>query len=123
MTDSRLLLVSNRLPVSAQAAADGIRVVPSSGGLATGLGAWHHRTDSLWCGWPGDVATATAAQRDALDRDLHERGLVPVHLGRELASRYYDGFANRVLWPLFHYLTDRVAAGVEGWDAYVEANA
>jgi trehalose 6-phosphate synthase/phosphatase len=89
MTDSRLLLVSNRLPVSAQTTLEGIRVVPTSGGLATGPGAWHRRADGLWCGWPGDVTVATAAQREALEHDLHARGLVPVHLGRDLTSRYY----------------------------------
>jgi trehalose 6-phosphate synthase/phosphatase len=116
------MLVSNRLPVSGLITPDGIHAIPSSGGLATGLRAWHERADALWCGWPGDLSGATAGQRDAFDRQLHQHGIAPVHLSRELVARYYDGFANRVLWPLFHYLTDRLPADADGWDAYVAAN-
>ena len=123
MMPSRLLLVSNRLPVTARLTADGLSIVSSSGGLATGLGAWHQQSNGLWCGWPGDVSGATCAQREAFDRDLHERGIVPVHLSRDQVERYYDGFANRVLWPLFHYLVDRVPVDADGWEAYKSANS
>jgi trehalose 6-phosphate synthase/phosphatase len=36
---------------------------------------------------------------------------------------YYQGFANRVLWPLFHYSVERVPADGSGWAAYEEVNA
>jgi trehalose 6-phosphate synthase/phosphatase len=116
------MLVSNRLPVTCHPTPDGIRCAPSSGGLATGLGAWHRRSGGLWCGWPGDLSHATVAERDAFDRELSEDRLVPVHLSRQEVSEYYDGFANRVLWPLFHYLMDRVPVDAGGWDAYQAAN-
>jgi trehalose 6-phosphate synthase/phosphatase len=122
MTDSRVVLVSNRLPVTGLVSADGIRTVPSCGGLIAGLNAWHQRSEGLWCGWPGDLSGAPAAQREQFDRTLHERGIVPVHLSRGQVAGYYDGFANRVLWPLFHYLTDRVPADADGWEAYVAVN-
>jgi trehalose 6-phosphate synthase/phosphatase len=122
MTESRIILVSNRLPIWGRPTADGVRAVPSSGGLATGLNAWHERTEGLWCGWPGDLSGATADERQAFDRELHQRGIVPVHLPQALVSRFYDGFSNRVLWPLFHDLADRVPVDPDGWDAYVTAN-
>ena len=118
----RLLIVSNRLPVSAQVAPDGLRMVPSSGGLATGLRPWHERSAGLWLGWPGDVSGATTAQKEQLEQDLHRRGLVPVHLTGDQVDGYYHGFANRVLWPAFHYLIDRVPVDATGWDAYREVN-
>ena len=37
-------------------------------------------------------------------------------------ERLYYGFANRVLWPLFHYLIDRVPVDAAGWDAYRDVN-
>jgi trehalose 6-phosphate synthase/phosphatase len=123
MTSDRLLIVSNRLPVSARTTADGIRTVDSGGGLATGLRPWHARSRGVWLGWPGDVSGATVAQRDAFDGRLYERGIVPVHLSGDQVAGYYHGFANRVLWPLFHYLIDRVPVGATGWEAYRDANA
>ena len=97
-------------------------MVPSSGGLATGLRRWHERSDSLWLGWAGDQSGATAAQQEAFDQCTQERRIVPVHLSSDQVDRYYHGFANRVLWPLFHYLIDRVPTDVSGWDAYRDAN-
>jgi len=118
----RLLIVSNRLPVRAQVTAGAVRLVASSGGLATGLRSWHERSQGLWLGWPGDVSGATTAQRDDFDRRLHERGIVPVHLSADQVDRCYHGFANRVVWPLFHYLIDRVPIDGAGWDAYRDVN-
>jgi trehalose 6-phosphate synthase/phosphatase len=118
----RLLIVSNRLPVRAAASASGVRLTPASGGLATGLRPWHERTRGLWIGWPGDLARLPPDARAAIDRELAARAIVPVHLSHEQVERYYHGFANRVLWPLFHYLIDRVPVHAAGWDAYVEVN-
>jgi trehalose 6-phosphate synthase/phosphatase len=48
--------------------------------------------------------------------------LVGVPLTDEQVSRYYEGFSNGVLWPLFHYLLDQVPLHVRDWEPYVEVN-
>ena len=118
----RLLIVSNRLPVTAQRTGEKVSLGPGSGGLASGLRHWHERSAGLWIGWPGDVSQFTSDQRGELDRQLHQRGIVPVHLSHAQIDRYYHGFANRVIWPLFHYLIDRIPVDDTGWDAYREVN-
>jgi trehalose 6-phosphate synthase/phosphatase len=120
---ARLLVVANRLPVSVRAHQDGVRVGRASGGLATGLRSWQEQSSAVWVGWPGDVSRMTVAQREALDRKLAASNLVPVHLTVEEIDRYYEGFANQVLWPLCHYLVDRVPVDASGWAAYRAANA
>ena len=115
MGSDRLLVVSNRLPVSARLAAEGIRIVPSAGGLATGLRPWHERSNGVWFGWPGDVSSATPGMRDELDRASPElRASCRCICPHDQVSRYYDGFSNGVLWPLFHYLLDRVPLDATG---------
>ena len=123
MKSSRLLIVSNRLPVCAEITAAGLQVSASSGGLATGLGSWHRTSDALWIGWAGDLAGATPPQLEELKLQLAEQRLVPVTLSHDQVNRYYHGFANRVLWPTFHYLIDQLPVDDAGWDAYQEANA
>jgi trehalose 6-phosphate synthase/phosphatase len=118
----RLLIVSNRLPVTARRTADGVALTPASGGLATGMQPFHEASHGLWIGWPGDVSNFSPAERDDLEAQLQGRGIVPVHLSNEHVDRYYHGFSNRVLWPLFHYLIDRVPVHAAGWDAYKEVN-
>jgi trehalose 6-phosphate synthase/phosphatase len=122
MGSGRLLIVSNRLPATARADGTRVRLAPASGGLATGLRPWHERSGGLWIGWPGDVAGFTMEQRADLEHQLTRRGIVPVYLSQEDIERYYDGFSNRVLWPLFHYLIDRVPVDATGWDAYTQVN-
>jgi trehalose 6-phosphate synthase/phosphatase len=122
MEFQRLLIVSNRLPVTTQVEAGAVHLADASGGLATGLRSWHERSDGVWIGWPGDVENYTEAERRELERQLVARRIEPVYLSADDARRYYDGFSNRVLWPLFHYLVDRVPVDATGWDAYRHAN-
>lgn len=118
----RLLIVSNRLPVVARVAGGNVVVSDASGGLASGLRSYHERSDGLWVGWPGDVSRLTPEQRQGLERELRRRGIAPVTLTHDHIERYYNGFSNRVLWPLFHYLVDRVPVEAAGWDAYRQVN-
>jgi trehalose 6-phosphate synthase/phosphatase len=122
-TRDRLLIVSNRLPITARQTSGKLVLTPASGGLATGMRPFHESSNGLWIGWPGDVSRFSAADRKALDTALDARGIVPVHLSSEQIDRYYHGFSNRVLWPLFHYLIDRMPVDASGWDAYKEVNA
>jgi trehalose 6-phosphate synthase/phosphatase len=118
----RLLTVANRLPVTARLESGGVRLHPASGGLATGLSGWHEGARGLWIGWPGPVARLTEEQQRSLEAQLRDSHLVPVHLSQDQVERYYEGFSNRVLWPLFHYQIDRVPVDASGWEAYRQAN-
>ena len=122
MSASRLLIVSNRLPVTVRASDGEPEIVASGGGLATGLGPWHQSSGGLWVGWPGDLSGLSAARCRDLDAELGRRGIATVHLSGDQVERHYHGFANRVLWPLCHYLIDRVPIEAAGWDAYRQVN-
>jgi trehalose 6-phosphate synthase/phosphatase len=118
----RLILVSNRLPVTVATKGDGVDVVASAGGLATGLRGHHDKSDSLWVGWPGETAGWDDAHKAALETKLDELRCVSVHLSSEEIERYYDGFSNAILWPLFHYLLDRVPMDSRDWEVYRTVN-
>jgi trehalose 6-phosphate synthase/phosphatase len=123
MDHPRTLLVSNRLPVSLAPTASGYNLVPSSGGLATALREVHEKGDGRWIGWVGDTARMSEATRERLKGDLAESRLVGVPLSASEVSLYYDGFSNAVLWPLFHYLLDKVRLdAVNEWRAYRAVN-
>jgi trehalose 6-phosphate synthase/phosphatase len=118
----RLLLVSNRMPTTVRVARDGIELVPSTGGLATGLRPAHERNNGLWFGWPGTSGRLSPRQRAQLDERLAEQRLVPVHLSPTDVNRFYHGFSNGVLWPLFHYSLDHMPIDVLDWRAYHDVN-
>jgi trehalose 6-phosphate synthase/phosphatase len=119
---SRLLIVANRLPITVQVRDGEVEVERSTGGLATGLLRPHEQAGGVWVGWSGAPESLTPEQQAALDAKLKEERLVSVSLTADQVTRYYEGFSNGVLWPLFHYLLDQVPLHGSDWDAYVEVN-
>lgn len=118
----RVLIVANRLPVTVRAGESGVEVQKSSGGLATGLLRPHQQSGGLWIGWSGASDDLTPQQQSELDQQLAGMRLVAVPLSGEQIVRYYEGFSNGVLWPLFHYLLDQVPLHMRDWEPYVEVN-
>jgi trehalose 6-phosphate synthase/phosphatase len=118
----RLLLVSNRLPVTVKVEKDAVSVVRSAGGLATGLSGPHENSGGLWIGWPGEVSRLSESQRASVESQLAELRCVPLYLSASEVSRFYEGYSNRVLWPLCHYLLDRVPQQNRDWDTYRKVN-
>jgi len=119
---ARLLIVANRLPVTVEDGPDGPRLEPSAGGLASALRDVHTVGETLWLGWPGELPRGRKARQLIAER-LGELGAIPVQLTRDEVARYYDGFSNGVLWPLFHYLLDKVRLDAEReWEVYRAVN-
>jgi trehalose 6-phosphate synthase/phosphatase len=119
----RVLIVANRLPVTVNPTATGVEVQKSSGGLATGLLRPHEQSGGLWIGWSGATEEELSAeQRTALNEQLAAMRLVSLPLTAEQVARYYEGFSNGVLWPLFHYLLDQMPLHVRDWAPYAEVN-
>ena len=119
MLTGKLAIVSNRLPIRIDRDARAFR--PSIGGLATALRRVAATGDVTWYGWPGEVVAG--ADVAWVEPELAARRLVPIHLTAQETTRYYDGFANGVIWPLFHYLLEKVNLDAENdWREYVRVN-
>lgn len=119
----RLLIVSNRLPVTVRVEAGRPVVRRSVGGLATGLSGPHQESGGLWIGWPGNVDAPSGFDYAEIDRQLAELRTVPLALDARETEVFYDHISNGVLWPLFHDRIDRLPLRVEGWDIYESVNA
>lgn len=119
---ARLIIVSNRLPVTLQRGEGGLEFSPSSGGLATGLASVHGPEKSLWVGWPGLANDAIRGEEDHIRRELLRHACSPVFLSQSEVRDYYGGFSNRTLWPLFHYFTQHARYDRREWDVYTRVN-
>uniref|UniRef100_A0A8H7NIU7 Glycosyltransferase family 20 protein n=1 Tax=Bionectria ochroleuca TaxID=29856 RepID=A0A8H7NIU7_BIOOC len=118
----RLLLLSNRLPITIKRSEDGsYSFSMSSGGLVTGLSGLSKTTSFQWYGWPGLEVPENEAE-DMTKRLKDEYGAHPVFIDDELADRHYNGFSNSILWPLFHYHPGEITFDESAWDAYQEVN-
>jgi len=92
----RLLLVSNRLPITIKKGDDGNLIFSmSSGGLVTGLSGLSKTTTFQWYGWPGQEVPE--AERAPMIEQLKDQyGAIPVFIDDELADRHYNGFSSRL---------------------------
>src|SRR5687767_1165131 len=104
----RLIIVSNRLPLTIKVENGNPILGESSGGLVTGLIRHHEAADTIWVGYPGDTTSLDPSKWLDVERELAERRIVAVQIKANEYRRYYDGFANGVIWPVFHYLTGRL---------------
>lgn len=119
----RLFIVSNRLPVTIRVERQQPVVQLSAGGLATGLRCFHDNTETIWLGWPGNNEPLDDKQRRLVTRQLAELRAIPIYLSAKDVSGFYAGFSNSVLWPLFHYLLDKVQIDAHReWKAYCRVN-
>ncbi|KFY82309.1 hypothetical protein V500_10637 [Pseudogymnoascus sp. VKM F-4518 (FW-2643)] len=118
----RLLLVSNRLPITIKRSDDGTYSFSmSSGGLVTGLSGLAKTTKFQWYGWPG-LEVPEAEVEDLTTRLRDEYGATPIFVDDELADRHYNGFSNSILWPLFHYHPGEITFDESAWSAYKQVN-
>ena len=119
---ARTLIVSNRLPLSVNWEESRAVLVPSSGGLATGLAPVHARGESLWIGWPGPTQGLAAEERQELEQALARERYQPVFLTQDEVEAYYERFSNGALWPLMHDRLSQAAASDADWRVYREVN-
>jgi trehalose 6-phosphate synthase len=108
-----LVVAANRLPVSR---ADDGSWQTSPGGLVRALLPTVQETNGSWVGWTGE--------RDGSADTIHAEGieLHAVPLSSQEVDRYYEGFSNDTLWPLYHDAIRDSGYHFDHWDAYVDVN-
>ncbi len=119
----RVLIVSNRLPAVLRVKEGDASLAPAAGGLATAMGTVHDQGRHVWIGSLGESSRLTAAQRADIGTRLAARRLRDVGLSAQQVRAYYEEFSNGVLWPLFHYMPDRIPLDSRGWQTYRDVNA
>ncbi len=113
-----LIIVSNRLPFRVTETISGYRIIPSIGGLATGLGSFYTDYKAKWIGWPGEIG-----KNEEIESILARHNCFPIFLPRKLAGGYYHGFSNKTIWPLFHGFTTYAVFSRSDWEAYRKVNS
>lgn len=125
LSKKRLVIVSNRLPiVLKEEDHGGWAIEPGSGGLVTAMAPVLKDRGGMWVGWPGTEA------KKGLDLDLILGSAVQdsgytfkaVALDRSELDGYYYGFANEIMWPLFHDLQTRCNFDPAYWGIFQNVN-
>jgi trehalose 6-phosphate synthase len=116
VSKSRLLVVSNRLPVRRVRREGHSEWIRSSGGLVSALVPALQGKGGSWFGWSGTKGKGP----QPFEHDGIGYGTVPLS-SAEIES-YYDGFSNRTLWPLYHDQVRTPEFHRSWWRSYQEVN-
>lgn len=88
----KIIIVSNRLPVTVVKKKDDLRFQPSVGGLATGLGTFYNSYNSIWIGWPGIFSEKLEERERKIIKTklFKEFSCYPVLLSKKDVDLYYN---------------------------------
>lgn len=113
-TADRIVVVSNRLPDPTK---------PAAGGLAVALEEMPQETQILWFGWSGNKYDGLGPHSWQLQDPRHENTTFAcMDLSHWQYDNYYAGFANSMLWPVFHEKVEYAELKPEFYEAYKEVN-
>ncbi len=110
---SRLVVVSNRVakPTGGSGA---------EGGLAVGVNAAMSKSGGLWFGWNGKISSAANSKLECEAKGKIE--YATIDLTKPEYNHYYKGFANSVLWPLFHHRPELIRFQKADFEGYHSVN-
>jgi trehalose 6-phosphate synthase len=107
---ARIFIISNRVAIPKAGA--------HPGGLEVVLKATLKNHPCVWLGWSGEVSDDPQVQTLKKGKNTY----IVTDLPPEDFDEYYNGFANRVLWPIFHYRLDLAEFSRRDLSGYLRVN-
>jgi trehalose 6-phosphate synthase len=132
---SSFVVLANRLPVDAFTEDGRTTWRRSPGGLVTALQPVLAEHQGTWIGWAGRTSEENVDDVDAHTYQINGREirlpepfefegmrLQPIELDDEEFERYYEGFSNTSLWPLYHDAVEQPVFSRRWWESYRRVN-
>jgi trehalose 6-phosphate synthase/phosphatase len=123
---SRLILVSNRLPLQLVEENGKITIKQSDGGLVTALKSYFEQESAndafqqkIWVGAADFPEKRWSKIKQEPGNDFT---IEPLFIDKKIYNKYYNGFCNATLWPLFHYFPSYVVYDQEFFEKYEQVN-
>jgi trehalose 6-phosphate synthase/phosphatase len=116
----KLIIVSNRLPFSVKS---DLSLSKSPGGLVSGIETFLKKSgikNYVWIGWPG--ANLNKKNFELVKTKAKKLNCYPVFISHKLLEKFYNGFCNKILWPLFHSLPSYAVYDESYWKNYIVVN-
>ena len=124
-SSSRLILVSNRLPIQLAEKDGKVFIKQSDGGLVTALKSYFDQEstkdtfqEKIWVG-AADFPEKRWAKLERTEADFE---IVPLFIEPKVYNKYYNGFCNATIWPLFHYFPSYVIYDQDFFEKYEQVN-
>ena len=110
----RLVIVSNRVAMPRKNG--GV-----TGGLAVGVLAALREHGGMWFGWSGELTDGSTGNPEIVTRGNID--YATISLNEQDFEQYYNGYSNKVLWPVCHYMLDFIRYYAEDFEGYRRVNS
>ena len=122
--EKNVILVTNREPYIHEIKDDRINEKRSIGGVVTALDPLMKKNGGTWIAWGSGSADFKVSEHNKIMVPIKEKKytLKRIHLTKKEEEDYYEGYANRVLWPLFHIFIDKITIDDSFWNMYKKVN-
>lgn len=122
----RLIIVSNRLPFQLVRQNNTTELKESDGGLVSALKSYFETNNQSFSSvvWIGSAEFNEKAWEKFNTEKLRELAYTvePIFIEKKSYNKFYNGFCNATLWPLFHYFPSFVEFDNETFKSYEEVN-
>jgi trehalose 6-phosphate synthase/phosphatase len=123
---NRLVIASYRLPFKTVQEGENSRVERNSGGLVSAILSFSEKVNVAGSAGPKIVWIGKSdSNDDAIVNDETTSGaftVIPVTIDKPMDDKFYGGFCNELIWPLFHYFPSRVVLNEDHFENYLAAN-
>ena len=120
--DGKVFVIANRLPVNISKRKNELKITQSPGGLAAMLRVLQEYGEVRFIGWPGYWTPNPNERKKIAEILAHDHQSYPVFINPSDLSKFYYGFSNKTLWPLFHYFSSYCTFERTEWEAYQKIN-
>jgi trehalose 6-phosphate synthase/phosphatase len=121
----KLIIASNREPYIHDKEKNKITTKKAVGGLVTALDPLMQKNGGTWVAWgsgSADFIVCDAENKINVPKNHPSYTLKRVQLSDEEEELYYKGYANKVLWPLFHIFVEKISIQDAFWKTYCKVN-
>ncbi len=125
VTQQNIILVSNREPYIHEKNNENISAKRAVGGLVTALDPLMQKNGGTWIAWGSGSADFDVCNSDhkiMVPPNKKKYTLKRILLSKEEETLFYKGYANSVLWPLFHVFIEKIKIKDEFWNTYSNIN-
>lgn len=114
----KLIVASNRLPLTVTKTETGFNYKKTSGGLVTGIESLSKHISFIWLGNISGIELTEENKKTITEDCWNKFHSVPVFIAPDMNDKSYNGFCNAILWPTFHSFPDDVRFTYPEYEAY-----
>jgi trehalose 6-phosphate synthase/phosphatase len=118
----RIIIAAYRLPFKLVRKKEKYHAVQNAGGLVSAILSLSEKMDHAGKG-SSKILWVGTGEKELGDENVNPYfELFPVEIPQGINEKYYGGFCNDTIWPLFHYFPSRTVYREDYFEAYEKAN-